>query len=130
MARESSYRAPHESPLPPLRLTNPTVELGPAFTFVCVRLVVLAAVEPPARQREAKESLSERFEHHQGPNRGPREDREDQSRIIFFARAQRSRGARAAGADFISKAAKPHAFSGNDRATHSTHARFKAISLA
>jgi hypothetical protein len=93
-------------------------------------LVVLAAVEPPARQREAKESLSERFETHQGPNRGAREDLEDQSRIIFSSRAHRTRGARAARADFVSKAAKPHAFSGNDRATLSTHARFKAISLA
>jgi hypothetical protein len=93
-------------------------------------LVVLAAVEPPAQQREAKESLSERFEDHQGPNRRWCEDAEDQCRIIFSARATSGRRARDEHADPISKAAKAHAFSGNDRATLSTHAGFKAISIA
>jgi hypothetical protein len=100
-----------------------------AFTFVRVRLVVLAAVELPARQREAKESLSERFETHQGTNRRAREDLEDQSRIIFLPRSPRTRAHALPRADSISKAAKPHTFSGNDRATLSTRARFKAILL-
>jgi hypothetical protein len=58
------------------------------------------------------------------------EDLEDQTGIIFLACERRAHGGRASDAVSNSKSAKPHAFSGNDRATLSTRSGFKAISLA
>jgi hypothetical protein len=84
-------------------------------------------------QHEARESLSERLEDHQASIREESQDLEDQTRIIFSSRSSDGRVASAASAaerDLISKSAKAHAFLGNVRATLSTHAGFKAISIA
>jgi hypothetical protein len=83
-------------------------------------------------QREARESLSERLEDHQASIGEVSEDPEDQSRIIFSPRSDlrpRARVGRGFIRDLIAKSAKAHAFLGNDRATLSTHAGFKAISI-
>jgi hypothetical protein len=74
------------------------------------------------------ECLSERFEGHQGQT-GDRAKTPKIRAELFFWRARGGPKARFGARNPTSKAAKAHAFLGNDRATLSTHAGFKAISI-
>jgi hypothetical protein len=88
-----------------------------------------SSLEPPAPSRAARECLSDPEECHQAAFAERDEDREDQGTISYSGASSpcgRKRWPRSAE---HRKSANVRAFSGNDRATISTHVRFKAFAL-